>query len=887
MFLDKAFSGSDVSSSYRSFKYLLSYLKDKKWNKVNGDGEVSVFCNWICSFSVESLNESDNMCFGNLKLYNYLIDLFKENGDGSLFRKSLWEKAINNDSDLRSCFSKDNESNDSSCIAVDKSICPVTSFMIDISGINEVKVLNDSEVDVYLCNLLKYKFIYRQNLQDSYIYTSSEKFDTAKPNDKFSDDDGQVICLICKGTQLNHIKDSIRPQIKDLRIKYSDNDFSTESLLFSGKFTTVRNTVAEFIGGYPCQATRAFEKVESTAVPTVSVTVDSNHDYDVAVEEIESFYSRAFKGMLKEFKYVDKNGSDADTIYVSESFNIALIETETRLLEAEDTIGDCAKKLRAKYCKVDDNICSGNLLFSGKADSVRRLVIDFLTGSGSQTNIFREITQDDHIKIENNGSDYHIKLEKSGVQVSTVDDKKARQTRRGIADYVKQSKNSKTDTYKCGDSFVYINELGHQALILSGTKLGHTDESLSYEIKKLRDMFVVDDVCTCNMCIAGDLNSILSAVSQFILGCDNDYNDTVKPVTEQKQIKSGELALQGETLSSFADALSASLSKAFFDKFTELQSLDDTRHDYKNSFREYTKDNMESLFNIVTKMPLLHTKLLDEFTKIVFKKPLYIIGTAGVGKNILEYQLIRRLCRDYSNKLHLATIDYDSSITQQDTTHSRSVMRGSMVMGLYEEAIIKANQLYFAGVVNREKKLNDDLDLLKSGELIRDMDLVVVLGNEYSRQVGDNLSKLLSFLSKRGESIVIDGELYYNTPNLIFMFNGNNKINGKYVNDEASSDDAWKSRFCVYEFSGIIYTDIENETVQTDVLDRVCEMIKDDNSKNGIELKGLLDTASAVLVDKNLIGNKIKKDDRKEFREKCEICLRDFTLEGESNDEWE
>lgn len=878
MFLDKIFCLNDIISSYKNFKYVIEYLSDRCWARFDDDdSSVSQFCNWVCLFDDSSVNKSVSVCLGNSALHGYLINLYELCGNGSSFHKSLIANVENNDRSLVSCFSGSIERNASSSILAVSPAILVDSEALEFRGIEEILVLSDSEVESCISSYSKYRFIYVKSL-DSYVYSSSDNFDAVA-----SERDEQTVCLICKGTKLNHIRNSIRPKIKELRSMYSDNsDLATKSILISGtSFTAVRNVVAEFIAGFPCQATRAFEKVEIDTVPTVSVVVEDNHDYDVAVEEIESFYSRAFKGMLKEFKYVDKNGSDVDTIYASESFNIALVETETRLLDATDSIGDCAKKLRAKYCKVDDNTCSGNLLFVGKSDNVRCLVIDFLTGSGSQTNIFREITQDDHIKIENNGSDYHIKLEKSGVQVSTVDDKKARQTRRGIADYVKQSKNSKTDTYKCGDSFVYINELGHQALILSGTKLGHADESLSYEIKKLRDMFVVDDVCTCNMCIAGDLNSILSAVSQFILGCDNDYNDTVKPVTEQEQIKSGELALQGETLSSFADALSTSLSKAFFDKFTELQSLDDTRHDYKNSFREYTKDNMASLFNIVTKMPLLHTKLLDEFTKIVFRKPLYIIGAAGVGKNILEYQLIRRLCRDYSNKLYLATIDYDSSITQQDTTHSRSVMRGSMVMGLYEEAIIKANQLYFAGVANREKKLNDDLSLLESGEFIKDMDLVVVLGNEYTRQVGDNLSKLLSFLSNRGESIVIDGELYYNTPNLILMFNGNNRINGSNVNDDVSSDKAWSSRFCVYEFSGIIYTDIETKTVQTDVLDKVYEMVKGDNSDNGLKLRGMLDEANAFLIDKNLIGNEIKRDDKKVFRDKCEICLRNLTLKEE------
>lgn len=882
MFLDKAFSGSDVSSSYRSFKYILSYLKDKKWNKVNGDGEVSVFCNWICSFSAESLNESDSICSGNNKLYSYLTNLFKECGDGSSFRKLLCEKVANNDKDLVSCFSNEVESNELNDIVVDEEATPVmTSSVGTVMGINEIRVLADSEIGSYLSSLLKYKFIYRNGI-DAYVYSSSEHLD-----DGNCSKDEQTLCLICKDTQLNYVGASIRAQVEDLRIRFSNNDIATESLLLSGNFTTVRSIVAEFIAGYPCNCTEAFERVEDNVAPTVFVTVDSNHDYDVAVEEIEPFYARAFKGMLKEFKYVDNNGSDVDIIYVSESFNIALIENETRLLEAEGTIGDCAKKLRAKYCKVDDNICSGNLLFSGKADNVRSLVIDFLTGSGSQTNIFREVTPDDYIKIEYNGSDYHIKLGKSEVTVSTADDKRARQIRRGITDCLKNSKNGTTDTYKCGDSFVYINEVGHQALILSGTKLGRADDSINYEIKKLRDMFEVDGICTRNLGIASiDLNSILAVVSQFILGYDSDYNDTVKPVTEETQIKSGELALNGETLSSFAENFSINLANTFFSKFKELQSLDDTRHDYKSSFKEYTRDNMTSLFNIAVGMPLLHKRLLDDFVQTVFRKPLYLIGSSGVGKNILEYQLIRKLCKEYSNSLLLSIIDYDSSITQQDITHARSVMQSNMVMGLYEEAIIKANELYFRGVSNREQKLNEDLAKLNKQEFLDNMDLVVVLGNEYSRQVGDNLSKLLSFLSRRGEYIVIDDKIYYNTPNLILLFNGNTIVNGKHVVDEALNDDAWKTRFCIYEFNGIFYTDIKDKTVQTDVYEEIQESIKDGRLKCDDSFVDKLETAHDYILKENLEGSELTdKKKLSEFRKKCEICLRGITIEEVSINE--
>lgn len=314
------------------------------------------------------------------------------------------------------------------------------------------------------------------------------------------------------------------------------------------------------------------------------------------------------------------------------------------------------------------------------------------------------------------------------------------------------------------------------------------------------------------------------------------------------------------------------LAKALAKAFEPLLEVDDTVkiiRRYKNSFNYYNKDNIGSLFNLANSMKVLYEKLYNFLTLVSYRQPIYLLGEAGVGKNVLEEQIIKGIAEKYG--AFIASFDFDTSTTQANTTMSTSPLTDNEIYGIYVEAIIKANEEYFASYTEDERKakLSSDLEALKNNTYEPSCNQVIVLGNEFSRQRGDTLAKLLSFLSNRGAEINIDGKIYYNTPNLLLFFNGNTVVEGRVVGGNILSDKAWGSRLYMYEMTGIFYLNPKTHKVMTDIY----ESLKDDETLSD-EFKAKLDDVYNKLADIGL-DTTYGSESKKNLPADCKINMRE------------
>lgn len=314
------------------------------------------------------------------------------------------------------------------------------------------------------------------------------------------------------------------------------------------------------------------------------------------------------------------------------------------------------------------------------------------------------------------------------------------------------------------------------------------------------------------------------------------------------------------------------LAKALAKAFEPLLGVDDTIkiiRRYENSFNYYNKDNIGSLFSLSNSMKVLYEKLYNFLTLVSYRQPIYLLGEAGVGKNVLEEQIIKGIAEKYG--AFVASFDFDTSTTQANTTMSTSPLTDNEIYGIYIEAIIKANEEYFASSTENERKakLSSDLEALKNNTYEPSCNQVIVLGNEFSRQRGDTLAKLLSFLSNRGAEINIGGKIYYNTPNLLLFFNGNTVVEGRVVGGNILSDKAWGSRLYMYEMTGIFYLNPKTHKVMTDIY----ESLKDDETLSD-EFKVKLDDIYNKLADIGL-DTTYSSESKKNLPADCKINMRE------------
>ena len=314
------------------------------------------------------------------------------------------------------------------------------------------------------------------------------------------------------------------------------------------------------------------------------------------------------------------------------------------------------------------------------------------------------------------------------------------------------------------------------------------------------------------------------------------------------------------------------LARAFAKAFEPLLGIDDTVkiiRRYENSFNYYNKDNIDSLFSLSNSMKVLYEKLYNFLTLVSYRQPIYLLGEAGVGKNVLEEQIIKGIAERYG--AFVASFDFDTSTTQANTTMSTSPLTDNEIYGIYVEAIIKANEEYFASSTEDERKakLSSDLEALKNNTYEPSCNQVIVLGNEFSRQRGDTLAKLLSFLSNRGAEINIGGKIYYNTPNLLLFFNGNTVVEGRVVGGNILSDKAWGSRLYMYEMTGIFYLNPKTHKVMTDIY----ESLKDDETLSE-EFKVKLDVVYNKLADIGL-DTTYGSESKKSLPADCKINMRE------------
>lgn len=317
------------------------------------------------------------------------------------------------------------------------------------------------------------------------------------------------------------------------------------------------------------------------------------------------------------------------------------------------------------------------------------------------------------------------------------------------------------------------------------------------------------------------------------------------------------------------------LAKALAKAFEPLLGVDDTAkiiRRYEVSFNYYNKDNIDSLFSLSNSMKVLYEKLYNFLTLVSYRQPVYLLGEAGVGKNVLEEQIIKGIAKKYG--AFVASFDFDISTTQANTTISTSPLTDNEIYGIYVEAIIRANREYFASVKTddeRRVKLNADLEALKTNTYKPSCSQIVVLGNEFSRQRGDTLAKLLSFLSNRGAEINIDGKIYYNTPNFLLFFNGNTIVEGRVVGGNILSDKAWGSRLYMYEMTGIFYLNPKTHKVMTDVYERLME-----DETLSKDFKDKLDNAYNKLVELGL-DTTYSPESRKSLPAECKINMREVS----------
>lgn len=330
-----------------------------------------------------------------------------------------------------------------------------------------------------------------------------------------------------------------------------------------------------------------------------------------------------------------------------------------------------------------------------------------------------------------------------------------------------------------------------------------------------------------------------------------------------KKIAAGEaLVVSGKS-----EILAKELAKAF----EPLLRIDDTVkiiRRYENSFNYFNKDNIDSLFSLSNSMKVLYEKLYNFLTSVSYRQPIYLLGEAGVGKNVLEEQIIKGIAEKYG--AYVASFDFDTSTTQANTTMSTSPLTDNEIYGIYIEAIIKANEEYFASSTEDERKakLSSALEALKTNNYEPSCNQVIVLGNEFSRQRGDTLAKLLSFLSNRGAEINIDGKIYYNTPNLLLFFNGNTIVEGRVVGGNILSDKAWGSRLYMYEMTGIFYLNPKTHKVMTDVY----ESLKEDETLSE-EFKKKLDDA----YEKLDLNTTYSSESSKSLPAECKINMREVS----------
>lgn len=290
---------------------------------------------------------------------------------------------------------------------------------------------------------------------------------------------------------------------------------------------------------------------------------------------------------------------------------------------------------------------------------------------------------------------------------------------------------------------------------------------------------------------------------------------------------------------------------------------------YEDSFNYYNKDNIDSLFSLSNSMKVLYEKLYNFLTLVSYRQPIYLLGEAGVGKNVLEEQIIKGIAEKYG--AFVASFDFDTSTTQANTTMSTSPLTDNEIYGIYVEAIIKANEEYFASSTEDERKakLSSDLEALKNNTYEPSCNQIIVLGNEFSRQRGDTLAKLLSFLSNRGAEINIGGKIYYNTPNLLLFFNGNTVVEGRVVGGNILSDKAWGSRLYMYEMTGIFYLNPKTHKVMTDIY----ESLKDDETLSE-EFKVKLAAVYNKLTDIGL-DTTYGSESKKNLPADCKINMRE------------
>ena len=265
---------------------------------------------------------------------------------------------------------------------------------------------------------------------------------------------------------------------------------------------------------------------------------------------------------------------------------------------------------------------------------------------------------------------------------------------------------------------------------------------------------------------------------------------------------------------------------------------------------------------------VIYPSILQKMEDNMYRKPLALIGDPGVGKNVLISQFIQKNFVD--GRDYRITIDFYEDIGFEEVTHSYGVTSENYLVGKIEEAIIKANKLW-RDAHNGEMVHTDYSDEQK----------VFVELNEFTRCDGSAYRALYEFWAGKFNEYWIGDKIYYNTPNLIFILNGNTSVNGMHIGLSTFHDEALKSRCCwqiVNLLSGTTSEAEENVRAYKDYLDskyREREILP----KVYAKLNELLtDYKKDTEKDKN------KKDNGKENKD-YSIKLRDWKTNIEENND--
>lgn len=216
-------------------------------------------------------------------------------------------------------------------------------------------------------------------------------------------------------------------------------------------------------------------------------------------------------------------------------------------------------------------------------------------------------------------------------------------------------------------------------------------------------------------------------------------------------------------------------------------------HRFENAFS--TKGSRAESENYTK---VIYPSILQKMEDNMYRKPLALIGDPGVGKNVLISQFIQKNFVD--GRDYRITIDFYEDIGFEEVTHSYGVTSENYLVGKIEEAIIKANKLWRDAHNGEMTKTNYSNEPQVFIEL-----------NEFTRCDGSVYRALYEFWADKFNEYWIGDKQYYNTPNLIFILNGNTSVNGMHIGLSTFHDEALKSRCCWQNVSLLSGTPSEAE----------------------------------------------------------------------------